>query len=321
MIHPFARFSAVPTANETLWDRAALLERPAVEFAAFLKAGQSATRAPAELASGPPQRAASNLAGTAAVSPPPSPPSTASQQTANAQPLAAASPIGSTLATPVGSENARSENTLSQHTEVTPPASPDNPPRFTNVPDSAKYPAGPYRQAPPEYGAEWWLVNPFTGDAPWLNQDAAGSPTTNPGSKYATENLPQDFLQAFGGLPARRAGDSGAEFAGRVARWKQDLEFFQRSGIPDGLDESQVERAAAAYEQWGMGRPVFYEGRYGWFARFPDSAIPDFEMDAASAVQTSHLAIARFQVRLLRQGAELPTAHPFVPPHLLPQNT
>jgi len=100
---------------------------------------------------------------------------------------------------------------------------------------------------------------------------------------------------------------------------EQDLEFFQRTGIPDGVDETQVELASAAYEQWGMGRPVFYEGRYGWFARFPDSAIPEFEMDATSAVETSHLAIARFQVRLLGQGAEVPQAHPFVPPHLFPQ--
>lgn len=302
MIHPFAHFSAAPTPGETLWERAALLERPAVEFAAFLKARQSATPSaavPAAAGSDPtPQRAASSIAGLSiSTSPPRSRPP---QQTVDVPP-----PL------PPPAEN----------TATSSPGNTGGPPRFQDVPDSAKYPAGPYRQAPPEFGGEWWLVNPFTGDEPWLNQDLANSPATNPASKYAAENLPEDFLQAFGEMPVRRAGDSGADFVGRVARWKQDLEFFQRTGIPEGLDEDQIELASATYEHWGMGRPVFYEGRYGWFARFPESAIPEFEMDAASAVQASHLAIARFQVRMLREGVELPTPHPFVPPHLLSQNT
>jgi hypothetical protein len=121
-------------------------------------------------------------------------------------------------------------------------------------------------------------------------------------------------------MPSRRTGENGDAFVARLARWKQDLEFFQRIGSPDGADEAQIELASAAYEQWGMGRPVFYEGRYGWLARFPDSVIPEFEMDAASAVEAPHLAIARFQVRLLQQGQDLPAAHPFVPPHLLPES-
>jgi hypothetical protein len=184
------------------------------------------------------------------------------------------------------------------------------------VPDSAKFPAGPYRQAPPEYNGEWWLVNPFTGHEPWLNQHLA----TGPGP-YATENLPGEFLQAFGAKPVRRAGEDAADFVARVARWKQDLECFQGTGTPEGFEESQIELASATFEDWGMGRPVFYEGRYGWFARFPESAIPEFEMDAATAIQTSHLAIARFQVRLLREGLGVSAPHPFVPPHLFEQST
>jgi hypothetical protein len=164
-------------------------------------------------------------------------------------------------------------------------------------------------------------VSPFTGEQPWLNQEMASSSAVNAAAQYATENLPQDFLRAFGEMPSRRTAEDGEAFVARVARWKQDLEFFQRTGAPDGVDEAQAELASAAYEQWGMGRPVFYEGRYGWFARFPDSGIPEFEMDASSAVQAPHLAIARFQVRLLQQGADLPQAHPFVPPHLLSQDS
>jgi hypothetical protein len=161
------------------------------------------------------------------------------------------------------------------------------------------------------------MVNPFTGSEPWRTHAPLDGSAINRVSRFATENLPAGFQDAFGELPTRRAGESGGEFTGRLARWKQDLELFQHGGIPDGFDESQVELAGATYEQWGLGRPVFYEGRYGWFARFPGSAIPEFEMDAASAVGAAHLAIARFQARLLREGGEVATPHPFVPPHLL----
>jgi hypothetical protein len=284
MIHPIARFSAIPSAGESLWERAALLERPAAEFAAFLKEKTTAVEVPA--GSDTPQRAASSIAVL-----PPLPPVASPNQGVEPPPLP-------------------------QNTEAAPLADAAGPVRFQDVPDSAKYPAGPYRQAPAEYGGEWWLVNPFTGDEPWLNHQLA----TVPEAKYATENLPDDFLMAFGGKPVRREGEAGADLVARVARWRQDLEYFERTGIPEGFDEDQVQLASAAFEQWGMGRPVFYEGRYGWFARFPESEIPEFEMDAATTIQTSHLAIARFHVRLLREGMEVPAPHPFVPPHLFEQN-
>ncbi len=306
MIHPFARFSALPAAGESLWDKAASLNRPAVEFAEFLKAGQGKTAgkaAPAASAEAAPPTTAfrSDASPTPTVGTSPAP--------AAAAPL---DPTPASAAPPLQQPRAESAATATDDDST-------GTPHFADVPDSAKYPAGPYRQAPPEYGGEWWLVNPFTGNAPWANQTLAVS-AASPMSKYAMQNLPADFLKAFGEMPVRDAGETNADFVGRLSRWKQDLEFFQGTGIPEGLDESQVELASNAYEQWGMGRPVFYEGRYGWSARFPDSAIPDFEMDAASAVQAPHLAIARYQVRLLRQGGEPATPHPFVPPQLLSQN-
>lgn len=42
-----------------------------------------------------------------------------------------------------------------------------NTPRYQDVPDSWKWPIGPYQQAPEEFGGEWWKVNPFTGSEPW----------------------------------------------------------------------------------------------------------------------------------------------------------
>jgi hypothetical protein len=315
MIHPFAHFSAAPSPGETLSERAALLERPAAEFAAFLKSSQDVAAAPAEPASPAssdvdpsPQRAASSAAATRVVASGSSTLVQVSQEQAVISPQPAPAPA----------PQAPNESVPGSASSVNPAAG--GLPRFPDVPDSAKYPAGPYRQAPPEYGGEWWVVSPFTGDQPWLNQEIGASSPISAASQYLPENLPQGFLEAFGEIPVHRQGESGVEFAGRLSRWKQDVEFFQRTGIPDGFDDAQVELASAAYEQWGMGRPVFYEGRYGWFARFPDSAVPEFEMDAASAVGSSHLAIARYQVRLLREGVEVAQTHPFVPPHLLPQD-
>ena len=39
-------------------------------------------------------------------------------------------------------------------------------PHYKEIPDHWKYPMGPYHQAPPEFGGEWWVVNPFTTSEP-----------------------------------------------------------------------------------------------------------------------------------------------------------
>ena len=133
-------------------------------------------------------------------------------------------------------------------------------PRYQDVPDAWKWPLGPYRQAPPEFGGEWWKVNPFTGPEPWRQVEISPEPEIRDG-----------FTEIFGTRP--RASDFSSFRAHKAAelRWEQDLKFFQRSGIPEGYDQAQVELAAGVFEKWDMGRPVFYEGRYGWMARFPDS--------------------------------------------------
>ena len=215
MIHPFARFSAVPIAGETLWDKAALIERPAVEFAEFLKAGRSdppSTAAPATTI-GPGQTAAASVAlRTLPVQTALSPP----RSRTSPPPADGSQPLPAVSAGDTANNTAVEQPAPSESTETAPPAKPAGPPSFPDVPDSAKYPAGPYRQAPPEYGGEWWLVNPFTGDEPWGNPAEAAAPAASPTSKYATENLPADFLQAFGEMPVRRGGESNPDFVGRA---------------------------------------------------------------------------------------------------------
>ena len=64
--------------------------------------------------------------------------------------------------------------------------------RPKEIPEAWKHPVGPYRQAPPEYGGEWWLVNPFSGDEPWLLLDRKAP---------VPEVLPVGFENTFGPRP------------------------------------------------------------------------------------------------------------------------
>ncbi len=181
--------------------------------------------------------------------------------------------------------------------------------RYTGVPDSAKFPAGPYYQAPAEAGGEWWLVNPFTGAEPWLRLERALTPPEE-------EVLPEGFADVFGPRPTRKLLDY-FEFRLAKMEWEHDLKFFKQAGIPEGLDETQLEAAKEAFAEWGLGEPVFYEGRYGWRVRFPESDVPGFEMNPNTAVQAPHVVIAKYQIRLIRQGTIPENLHPWVPPHQL----
>ena len=180
-----------------------------------------------------------------------------------------------------------------------------NTPRYQDIPDAWKWPIGPYQQAPEEFGGEWWKVNPFTGSEPW--KPVAGSQRTQPS---------EEFLAVFGSRPEARAFDNVTAYRAARGRWDQDLEFFRQSGIPDGYDESQLGLATSVFESWGMGQPAFYEGRYGWAVRFPESSLPTFEANATTALDYSHLIVAGFQIRQLLNGVDPGERHPFVPPTL-----
>ena len=187
-------------------------------------------------------------------------------------------------------------------------------PRFAEVPEYWKYPVGPYRQAPAEYGGEWWLVSPFTSSEPWLIDGATITP----------RELPAGFVAIFGTRP--KIGDFAATsnpgFAWRVAvdLWEQDLRYFKRAGVPDWASTEQVAVAAEVTRAWGLGAAKFYEGRYGWMARFPESLLRDFESSAWGALNVAHHVIAGYQMRLIERDVVPEKRHPFVPPHLWPED-
>jgi hypothetical protein len=157
-----------------------------------------------------------------------------------------------------------------------------------------KAPLGPYLQAPAEYGGGWWIQS-FVPE-PWKTARPAAKP------------LPPGFVEIFGPEPGPSSDNRG--------RWLTDLKYFVRAGKPDGFDDAQIATATADLNAWGMGAPAFYEGRYGWRARFPESQLPTFEALPEVAVQLPHLVIAQFQVRLAQAGLKPSKIHAWVPPHL-----
>ena len=183
----------------------------------------------------------------------------------------------------------------------------DGPVRYLDVPDFAKSPIGPYVQAPPEYGGEWWQVNPFNWE-PWRILDeppAAPEPTP----------LPEGFEQLFGPRPLiEDFGRNYWKHQVALIDWEQSLKYFKGVGMPEGLDPIKLQEVTDAFVEWGLGEPVFYEGRHGWRARFPDSLNPNFEVKPTPLLMAPHVNIAAYQISLMQKGIIPTTIHPFIPP-------
>ena len=182
-------------------------------------------------------------------------------------------------------------------------------PRYQDVPEHWRHPLGPYRQAPTKHGGEWWFVNPFTGETPWLNQ------TPPP-----EEALPDGFEEIFGRRPKTsefvEAANPSMAFRVATTIWEQELKYFKRAGYPEWAPAESWEEARRTFEFWEMGAPRHYEGRYGWMTRFPDSALREFDVATQTALNATHLVVAQYQVRLVQRGLEPSRRHPFVPPSL-----
>ena len=164
-----------------------------------------------------------------------------------------------------------------------------------------KYPNGPYRQAPEgaPFAGHWFFVNPFTGMEPWNNMEPPKE-----------EKLPDGFEAIFGERPTSRD---------RVALvlWEQDIKYFRSAGPPEWASDEQIILARGISENWKMGSPHFYDGRYGFMVRFPKSELPRFEATAWAVINSMQHEVATYQIRLLHQGIVPARIHPFVPPMLV----
>lgn len=176
--------------------------------------------------------------------------------------------------------------------------------RPKEVPEMWKHPLGPYRQAPAEYGAEWWLVNPFSGPEPWLLLDRVAS---------APEVLPEGFEAVFGARPAKGDYPTRRAWQRELVEWEQRKTNFRGAGQPPWASVRELESAAAVLNAWSVGSPRYYEHRaWGWMARFPEAAVEDFEMNAHTAVFYTHLVVANYQVRQMHEGLQPEMSHPLV---------
>ncbi len=105
-------------------------------------------------------------------------------------------------------------------------------------------------------------MNPFTTAEPWLDADKAAA-IQEPSTDSDVPTAPDDFLAIFGEPPLWDKLSSYQSFRVERAQWEHDLEYFQGSGIPEGFSEEKIQLAGDLFEVWGMGWPMFYEGRYG----------------------------------------------------------
>ncbi len=186
-------------------------------------------------------------------------------------------------------------------------------PRFLAVPESVKHPNGPYHQAPPEHGGEWWLVSPFTGPEPWLTQGFG-----DPYAEAPAEEASAELLAVFGPRPNAETHPDRLLRSAALADWERNRDHFQGVGLPEGFTQEQLDAAGDLFESWGMGRPLLYEGRYGWKATFPAADMQGFEASPFTTLEAPHLIVARYQIEMAEHGSDPAQRHPFVPPQVFP---
>jgi hypothetical protein len=173
-------------------------------------------------------------------------------------------------------------------------------PRKPTVPENWRWPLGPWKQAPPEYGGEWWQVwGPFGHPRPWEieGQPLASAP-------------PADFVAVLGPRPHRNDLFYG--------EWNDNLKDWKGVGLPPWMTQADLDTANEVYGAYEMGKAVVYEGRYGWRLRWPETGHFEFEGDARSHIMTGamHHKVAEFQDFLRNKGLPVPRPHPFLPPAL-----
>lgn len=164
------------------------------------------------------------------------------------------------------------------------------------VPDLWKYPNGPYRQAPPEWGGEWWYVSPFTGSEPW----------TRYGQPVQEEQFPPGAIDVYGPKP-------NEQFARQI--WLDNVRAFEPAQFPEAL-APWVPDAERTFQAWGVGRMVpFNDKRFGLMVAFPESGVVGHSDSMYHAVTATHQEIAEYQVKYLEAGNEIPRSrlHPFFP--------
>lgn len=148
-------------------------------------------------------------------------------------------------------------------------------------------------------------VSPFNP-----NPCGVGLPTVQEQIEAEASSMPDGFLKAFGPPPV----NTGNSLKDRIARvqYEQDLRHF--AGVVE--PPTAFATVAPVYARWGLGEPVFYRGRYGEYARFPDAPFKPMQATIFTATHGPGVAIASWQARLILDGHIVNDVHSFVPPWL-----
>lgn len=166
---------------------------------------------------------------------------------------------------------------------------------------------GPYRKAPDEYGGGYYLVTPFSDPQPWLKHP------------LPDRQVPEGFALVFGPRPSwkdyQRLGKHALmAFESAKVIWESELKGFKSVGPPPNYDPALRADAEAVLVKWLLGKPVFYEGRFGWMGRFLESDIWDYDSSAWQIINYPHHVVSTYQITNFRQNGKTPPVwHPFVP--------
>lgn len=166
----------------------------------------------------------------------------------------------------------------------------------------------PFVEAPAECGGGCYWVGPFN-PRPWGGKCADVTPPSNP---------PVDFVAVYGNPP--KAGDFGnyQEFQRARDKYAQDLKWFKGIHFPDGLTAQDIAASVTYITSYGMGRPVVFEGRFGFMARFRGIALPEFEMPFVTLLESPGNVVSSYQMALFHAGQPVPCSnrHDWTPPDL-----
>ena len=157
-------------------------------------------------------------------------------------------------------------------------------------------------------------VTPFNPTPCESHRRATTGATVDEQLSTAALTAPSEFIQVFGPPPTA----TGWSMDDRVARikYEQDLRYFGGL-VPEPVGFSNVKDF---YSGWGMGRPMFYKGRYGEYCRWPDAPFAPAQANLFAAVNGAGVVVATWQVRVILKGHVLTDVHPFVPPELVSLN-
>jgi hypothetical protein len=180
--------------------------------------------------------------------------------------------------------------------------------RWASIPETSKAPLGPYRQAPPEFGGEWFFVNPFTGKTPWDKL-----------TPVPPAEMPEGFAELFGEERPSRKDDRLKGVTERALDtlqilWDRELKYFKRAGTPPDATAEELATADSLFTAWDMGSPSYYEGQHGWRAVFKDCLLPGWSCPAGSVLGdfAGHM-IVRYQIDVVQAGLTPVKIHDWFP--------